>query len=247
MKKVILLFVLLISLSNNINAQNSNDTVVVSGIVSNFEGKPIDSAYVEIKNADFSTEYETYTNDKGEYNLSVKKGKYLALASIKLSEYPNLNPNALPKSQQRLEFWCWNLIVTDNLVLDIHYNRLEIYGVNIFQIQGATPGYTIYCRPMSLTKAQLDPNKNRDFQDAYPNPDELSIKVDINGELVKVNSKEKVKEFVSDGICYGYLIHTDLPKQKVDNPFDIFRIEMEDLKNGDKGEAMYFMEKKHYN
>lgn len=218
---------------------SQNDSVFISGIVSDFKGHSVEGALVEIKHSDFKTAYETLTNEQGQYQIKVLKGDYYAMGSLKMSEYP-IAGSVLPKEEQRLEFWAWNIIAQEDIVLDIKYHRLEVYGVNIFRVQGAHPGYTIYCRPMSLSRGFAEPNKNLDFIDLCPNPDELDITVKINGEIVKINMMQKVKEYVSSGICNGYLLHVPLPKEKTDKEYDIFHIEMTDLKTGDKGEAVSF-------
>lgn len=225
------------------NAQS--DSITISGMVSDFEDQPVDGALVEIKHSNFETAYETLTDKNGQYRLRVSKGKYLALASLKMSEYP-VAGSTLPKEEQRLEFWAWNLIAEEDMLLNIKYDRLEVYGVNVFRVQGAHPGYTIYCRPMSLTRGFSEPGKDLDFVDLCPPPEELEVIVKINGHPVKVNMKEKVKEYVSNGICYAYLLHVDLPSEKANKNYDIFHIEMTDLKNGDKGEAVYFKKKDDY-
>ena len=225
------------------NAQT--DSITISGIVTDFEGQPVDSALVELKYSNFKTAYETLTDNKGQYRLKVLKGRYLALASLKMSEYP-VAGSILPKDEQRLEFWAWNVIAEENLNFNIKYHRLEIYGVNVFRIQGATPGYTIYCRPMSLTRGFSEPDKKLNFIDLCPPPEEVDVKVEINGYPIKVNMKEKVKEYVANGICYGYLLHVNLPIEQTDKNFDIFHIEMTDLKNGDRGEAVYFKNKDNF-
>jgi len=237
----------LISCTAYINAQENikSDFIVISGIVTDFDKNPIDSAFVEIKYSDFSTAYETYSDKNGHYEIHVKKGKYLALASMKLAEYPLAN-SILPKEKQRLEFWCWNLIAEENLTINIRYHRMEVYGLNVFRIQGATPGYTIYCRPMSLTRGFSEPDKNPSQIDLCPNPDELLVSVKINGNPVNVNMKEKVREYVSEGICFAYLFHVDLPEQQGEKLYDILQIEMLDTKTKDKGEALYFIEKEKY-
>ncbi|MDQ2180803.1 carboxypeptidase-like regulatory domain-containing protein [Marinifilum sp. D714] len=221
------------------------DSITISGIVSDFDGQPVDSALVEVKHSNFKTAYETLTDSKGHYSLKVSKGKYFALASLKMSEYP-VAGSILPKDDQRLEFWAWNLIAEEDMILNIKYHRLEVYGVNVFRIQGAHPGYTIYCRPMSLTRGFSEPDKNLDFIDLCPPPEDLEVRVKINGHPVKVNMKEKVKEYVSNGICYGYLLHVDLPSEQANKNYNIFHIEMTDLKNGDQGEAVYFKRKDDY-
>ncbi|MCY1636509.1 carboxypeptidase-like regulatory domain-containing protein [Marinifilum sp. D737] len=225
------------------NAQS--DSITISGMVSDFEDQPVDGALVEIKHPNFKTAYETLTDKNGHYCLRVSKGKYLALASLKMSEYP-VAGSTLPKDDQRLEFWAWNLIAEEDMVLNVKYHRLEVYGVNVFRVQGAHPGYTIYCRPMSLTRGFSEPGKDLDFVDLCPPPEELEVIVKINGHPVKVNMKEKVKEYVSDGICYAYLLHVDLPSEAANKNYNIFHIEMTDLKNGDKGEALCFKKKDDY-
>lgn len=246
MKRNLLLPILLLCIFGiNVNAQN--DSIVITGIVSDFEGNAKDSAFVEIKGGNFgrNSMYETHTDKNGRYSLKVKKGKYLALASMKMCEYPKSNTQLLPEDM-RLEFWAWNVIAEEDMVLNIHYHRLEIYGVTVFKIEGASPGYTIYCRPMSLSKYYSNPDKPIDDTDLCTDPDLLDVKVTVNGVPVKVNMKQKVKEYVSKGICNGYLLHVNAPKELSKKGYDIFRIEMTDLENGDKGEAVYFREKDEY-
>lgn len=244
-RNLVLPILLLCIFSLSVNAQN--DSIVISGIVSDFEGNPADSAFVELKGKNFGREskYETHTDNNGRYFLRVKKGRYLALASMKMCEYPKSNTQLAPEDQ-RLEFWAWNVIADVDQEINIHYHRLEVYGLNVFRIEGATPGYTIYCRPMSLSKYYANPDKPVSETDICTDPDQLKVEVEINGVPTKVNMKQKVKEYVSSGICNGYLLHVNLPKNKSSKPYDIFRVVMTDLENGDKGEAMYYLEKKQY-
>jgi hypothetical protein len=226
------------------NAQN--DSITLSGIVTDFEGFPIDSALVEVKHADFKTAYETLTDSEGKYHLRVLKGEYYAVGALKMSEYP-IAGSTLSKDKQKLEFWAWNVIAEKDLTLNMKYHRLEVYGVNIFRIQGANPSYTIYCRPMSLTKYFSFSKSELNNADLAPSPDKLEVKVEINGVEVKVNHKQKVEEYFSDGMAYGYLINVKLPKEQTKMHYDIFRIVMTDLENGDTGEAVSFKRKDNYN
>ena len=243
MKKPFIVLFLICAI--NFQGKTQHDSITISGVVTDFEGHPVDSALVEVKYSNFKTAYETLTNNNGQYSLKVLKGKYLALASLKMSEYP-VAGSILPKDEQRLEFWAWNVIAEENLNFNIKYHRLEIYGVNVFRIQGATPGYTIYCRPISLTRGFSEPDKKLNFIDLCPPTEEIEVKVEINGHPVKVNMKQKVKEYVANGICYGYLLHISLPTEQTNRNYDVFHIEMTDLKNGDKGEAVSFKRKDNY-
>jgi hypothetical protein len=208
--------------------------VIISGKVSYFDGSPVDSALVEIKNDDFSTAYNTYTDSEGYYELTVKPGNYLALLSVRMDEYPRFS--SLPEEDQKLEFWAWNFIARSDTVIDIRYDRLEIYGLNAFRIYGATPGYTIYCRPMSLGLLHSGND------DLCPEPEDLDIDIEINGSPVELNMVQKVMEFVPGGELYGLLLHVGLPENNVEGEYDLFRLVMRHRTNGDAGEALLYRE-----
>jgi len=210
------------------------EMVTISGRVSHFDGNPVDSALVEIKNDDFSTAYSTHTDSEGYYELTVKPDKYLALLSVRMDEYPRFSK--LPEEEQKLEFWAWNFIARSDTVIDISYDRLEIYGFNAFRIYGATPGYTIYCRPMSLGLLYAGND------DLCPEPEDLDIDIEINGSPVKLNMVQKVKEYVPDGELYGLLLHVGLPENKAQGEYDLFRLVMRHRTNGDAGEALLYRE-----
>jgi len=192
---------------------DDQEMVTISGRVSHFDGNPVDSALVEIKNDDFSTAYSTHTDSEGYYELTVKPDKYLALLSVRMDEYPRFSK--LPEEEQKLEFWAWNFIARSDTVIDISYDRLEIYGFNAFRIYGATPGYTIYCRPMSLGLLYAGND------DLCPEPEDLDIDIEINGSPAKLNMVQKVKEYVPDGELYGLLLHVGLPENKAQGEYDL--------------------------
>jgi hypothetical protein len=216
--------------------EKADDTIMVtiSGRVSHFDGNPVDSALVEIKNNDFSTAYNTYTDSEGYYELTISPGNYLALLSVRMDEYPRFS--SLPEEDQKLEFWAWNFIAPSDTVIDIRYDRLEIYGLNAFRIYGATPGYTIYCRPMSLGLLHSGND------DLCPEPEDLDIDIEINGSPVELNMVQKVREFVPGGELYGLLLHVGLPENKAKGEYDLFRLVMRHRTNGDAGEALLYRE-----
>ena len=231
MKKLILSFLVMTTML----AFGQTDSVTISGIVTDFNGQSIGGALIMIKGYDFGQFIDTTYSDKtGYYSLLVKKGKYSGIAAVRMEDY----------SKTKLEFWAYEVPAYKNLNIDIRYDRLEVYGINIFQVQGAYPGYTIYFRPMSLTRfATAD--MNSEIIDIAPPADMIDIKVNINGESVKVNSIQRVEEFAGKQKMYGYLIQTELGNLVVTN-YDKFQIIVEDKENGDKGEAIYFKEKVKY-
>jgi protocatechuate 3,4-dioxygenase beta subunit len=83
-----LLSSLIFILGINVFAQNEN-TITISGQVTDFDGNPIDSCFVRLCHKNFSTAYKTYSDKTGHYVLeNVKKGDYLALMAIRPEEYP---------------------------------------------------------------------------------------------------------------------------------------------------------------
>ena len=60
--------------------------------------------------------------------------------------------------------------------------------------------------------------------------------------------KQEIKEYF-DATEYGnaYLLTVDMPRhQKNILPYRIFKVELTDLENGDRGEGLYYMEKENY-
>ena len=236
-KNSLLLLGLLIFLFFGSRTQAS-ESIQITGHVTDYSGNPLDSVYVVAMNKIFSPNTGAFTDANGRYQLELQKGKYMALLAIRMHEYPRFS--SLPQEDQRLEYWAWNFIADKDTVINIQYHRLEIYGLNVFRIHGASPGYTIYCRPMSLTRLQ------QEMTDIAPDPQELDIIVEINGKAVKVNMTQKVKEYTQEGELFGYLLHVDFNDDIDENPYDIFRIYMKDTATGDKGEAIYFLENSSY-
>lgn len=231
------IFFMLIAAVHIVGAAEKDDDpslVTIRGKVSHFDGSTVDSALVEIKNDDFSTAYSTYTDSEGYYKLTVSPGNYLVLLSVRMDEYPRFS--SLAEEEQKLEFWAWNFIARSDTVIDIRYDCLEIYGLNAFRIYGATPGYTIYCRPMSLGLLYAGND------DLCPEPEDLDIDVEINGSPVELNMVQKVKEYVPDGELYGLLLHVGLPEKKAKGEYVLFRLVMRHRTNGDAGEALLYRE-----
>lgn len=225
------------------------ETVEISGRVTDFEGRPIDNVTVGWLNPDFNGQYYTTTDADGRYHARIPRGRYANAGGINMEEYPNAG-STLAEKDQRLEYWAWNFLADSDMTFDFRYHRLEIYGVNAFQIQGATLGYTIYFRPMSLTRSQQTekqfPNWERDpdFRgdvSLAPPIDSARIEVTINGEPMKIRMAQEVKEFFWEGVSSnGYLLFVDRPEKNL--PVKTFHIVMEDLGNRDKGEAQYTLE-----
>lgn len=238
-------------ISNNVFAQNG--TITISGQVTDFDGNPTDSCWVALYHNDFSVAYGTFSDKTGHYVLSgVEKGEYMCMYAIRLKEYPR--NNAVPEEEMRLEFWAWNVIADRNLVIHPRYQKLEIYGTNVFRVMGGYPGFFIYFRPMSVTKYLACQKENHLHKknmeekelDLSVRPEYLAVRIFADDELLKINSITPVEEYCGITSISGYLVQVEAPRKKTDKPYILFRVEAENKEFNEKGENLYFYELKNY-
>jgi hypothetical protein len=250
--KQFLLFSLMFILEINVFAQNEN-TITISGKVTDFDGNPIDSCWIVLYHEDFSTAYETVSDKTGHYVLrGVEKGLYLSMYALRLKEYPRVN--TVSGGDMRLEFWAWNVIADRDLIINPRYQKLELYGTTVFQIKGGYPGFFVYFRPMSVTKYisyqqedYLDKKKMEEKStDISVRPEYLDVKIFADDELLKINSITPVEEYGGTQLITGYIVQVDVPKKKSDKPYIIFRVEAQNKEFDEKGENLYFYELKNY-
>lgn len=243
---------LALALGVTAQAQSSN-TITISGKVTDFNNNPVDSSVVRILHKNFDVAYETYTDKDGNYTLKdIDKGRYMAMFAMRPEEYPR--ENKVSKEKMRLEYWAWNIIADNDLTINPSYDRLEIYGTTVYGINGGYPGLFIYFRPMSVTsyisyseflnKSSAEKNIDTSIQ-----PENLTIKVYADDELLKINSIQTIKEYTGkENIpLIGYIVQVDKPKQIAkDKKYTIFKVKAENLEFNEKGESIYFYETKNY-
>lgn len=245
MKSFIILLSILLA-SSPLAAQTEADSVTICGRVTDYNDMPLDSVSVCWQSTTFATITEVLTDKDGYYKARIKKGKYYAMGALNMSQYI-VTGSELPEKDQRLEFWGWNFIADRDTTFDMQYHRMEAYGVHVFNVRGGTPGYTIYVRPMSLTRYQQWAKDKTPESLLAPSPGNAEIAVTINGTATPVRMIQEIKEYFEPG-QYGnaYLLFVDPVKTRNGLPYDIFRIRITDKENGDKGEAVYFREKEQF-
>lgn len=255
MKRPLLLAIALLAFSAG---ASERETFVISGRVSDFNGRPIEGAAVLLKNRAFENLYETLSDGSGKYSLEVKKGDYYCLYAIKLSEY----------RVSRLEYWAWNVPVYEDMVINPRYDRMEIYGINVFEPQ-VTPQetYMLYFRPMSLrktlaiasrqgvderkfrnagqTEGLLDGKDNLiDMAPAAITVDELAI--EINGVRAKIVGINKIKEYARGFTMFGYNVQV-LKPDKATRPelkYDRISITLRSSETGEIGKGETFIKRR---
>lgn len=265
--KVAVLILAAIFYLGNSFAQTTRDSVTISGTVTDYNGQPIDSCSIFWQNPSFGEVRQALTDRDGKYIARIPSGKYQSMAAVKLSAYPHTAKPGLSEADQRLEFWAWDFIADRDTTVDIRYHRMEAYGLRVFRIPGAMPAYQIYVRPMSLTRflqesstgavehaqhvADVEQEAVTEQAKAIlfaPPADKLKVVVRIDGEEVPVLMKQEIKEyFQADQWGNAYLLTVDRPEKATSNlPYRVFKVELTDLENGDRGEGLYYMEKEDY-
>lgn len=230
-------------------AQTAENTITISGRVTDFDDKPISNCEISILYSNFSEAYVTHSDKDGYYSISnVEKGKYMALYALVIDEYPRKLKVA--EKDMRLEFWAWNIIADKDLTINPRYHRLELYGTTVFKQNGGYPGIMLYTRPMSLGRMltygqAMYENKSKAEEariDISAEPEDIEFKVWADDEPVTVRSVQPVLEYVGGGRQMAYLLYIDLPEKKSGN-YCIFRVEGHHRAyGGEKGENVYFYE-----
>jgi len=213
------------------------DSVKISGYVRDFDGNPLDSVVVHLKDKNFSDLFTTYSDKFGYYELIIPASNYYCMYAIQESQY----------GKSRLEFWGWNIPAYKDLNINPSYNRLEVYGVNIFEPQVEPfETYMVYFRPMSLTRVL--PLKDKDLNNYDIAPDSLTrndIVIKMNGDSARIVNITKVSEIARGKRLFGYLIQ--FIKSNSANPelkdYDKIEITVTDPGNGDKGKSISYVKR----
>jgi len=176
----------------------------IYGKVRDYDGNPLSGADVLIKNKSFEDLFSSVSDENGNYEVTVEAGTYEAIGIFK--DYPD----------KMLEYWGWHIKVDGNFELDVRINRLEVYGMNVYRVQGGYPSLSIYFRPMSLPMLNRIKQKE-DIQalkllDIAPELSISSIKAYVNHKRVEVLEVSKVRERVGqDQTMFAYIVQVDLP------------------------------------
>lgn len=183
----------------------------ITGIISDKNGKAMNKVSVILMDKNFKEITSTMTNKDGEYCLNPEGNHYPFMVAFK--DY----------KEKYLEFWCHNINLNKDIVINGSIDKLEIYGLHCFRILGAYPSLTVYFRPMSLEKY------NNGEADISPNITNDSIKAFINNEDIKILKVNKIKEYCGDTCLTAYLMQVSLPEGLLHKSENLLDIEILDL------------------
>jgi hypothetical protein len=224
-------------------------TAKITGIVTDFKNSPIPGAEVIIKNKKFEDVAVASTDARGAFELTVGKGRYMALYACK--DY----------SVNNLEFWSWNLIVDKDLVINPRIDGLEVYALNAFMVPVWPPTMQLYFRPMSLKRVKKDGGvkklkedekmKDGAFFDIAPRLTPPDIDAEVNGERVQILELNRGKEYNSKPQdakaqeIWSYLMQTSLPKDQDGKIWHIC-VTLKDTDTKEQGEGCLSWERPNY-
>ena len=253
MKNIVLITTLVLLIAS---CKNDN-YFEVSGKVTDFEGQPLDSVTIRLKNKAFENVYETLSDKDGNYSMTVKEGDYYSLYAIKLPEY----------RVNRLEYWTWNVPVHKNITINPQYNRMEIYGMHVFEPQ-VTPQetYMVYFRPMSLTKTlqfaseqKVEKQKFETVEKAETllnqsnkiinmSPDSISpqeLVIEINGVKSEILEINKITEYARGFKMYGYVVQIQKPEnsKRIDSDYDLISVILNSKETNEIGKGEAFVKR----
>lgn len=226
------------------------DCVTISGRVTDYDGRAVDSCNVMLYNPDFSVAYEAVSDSAGCYSIEgIAKGDYACVYAMRIKEYPRMQQVA--PEDMRLEFWAWNVIADRNIRLDIRYDKLELYGTTAFYEYGGRGELLIYTRPMSVTKVLAYDN----YQDkamaekeckVTVAPEYMDFEVYADGRQLKVMSVQPLSLTNSNGNVQNddcYLLQTELPaelRRRPGKPCEI-RVVGHNRQYDEWGESVYYL------
>ena len=183
---------------------------VIKGMMVDKDGDGVKEALVCLKGKRFENLYTTMTNEFGEYEMEITAGDYPYLMSVK--EY----------GTQCLEFWCQDLVIDEELIINGVIDQLEIYGLKVFKVDGAYPALMVYFRPMSLQRV-LECEENIA-------PEVASIEIKVNKEELTVYVVNEVEEFIGEGeTLRAYLMHVSMPRAGLKDDLNYLSLKIQDV------------------
>ena len=190
--------------------------MILDGYIKDKNNQPVDAALVEMKDNSFETLFTTFTDADGYYKFDIPSGYYPFFFAVK------------GYKETGLEYWCQDIVLDGDIRLNAKIDTLEVYGLHAFAVKGGGSGLMVYFRPMALDKFL------QGCQDIAP--DEIDIKVYVDGNEQAVVNTNKVYEYAGAYKMSAYLVQIDTQTADSWNKLDA---EIWD-KNGNYGAASIF-------
>lgn len=239
-----IIVVILICLSFNAFA---SATITITGAVTDKFGKPVSKCDVFFNRTEWIKDESIHVtcDENGLYSAEIEPGLYNSVYVCDEEQY----------GKTALEFWGWNLVLTESQTLDAQFDTLEVFSLSTWASNGGSPSMFASFRPMSL-KNDKQPNyttvqKDKKLLaviDISPAIDTSSIKgfiddhplslIDFHWVYEKVSSCDGFPNNIdtSDG-CYMPMLIAQFAKPALEKGLHTFRLDLKDSENGDFGQG----------
>lgn len=162
---------------------------MLTGYTCDKMGNPVPGTIVELKDEYFQTVSSAISDENGYYTLKAEEKIYPYLVAVK------------SYAQENLEYWCQNVDLRQNLQLNPHFDKLEVYGLHPFVVRGGSSPFMAYFRPMSLIKFLGG--------EADIAPEIAQIDAKLDGHPAKVLHINPVKEINGGEELTAYLVQLE--------------------------------------
>jgi len=133
--------------------------------------------------------------------------------------------------------------VDRDLTINPRYDKLELYGFQVFEVLGASPHLFAYVRPMSIGKYV----ETRNMEDISVDPKDIEFEIFSGDEKLIIRSVQSIYEYHEEGrSSTAFIIQFDKPIT-IDANYNIFKlIATHNAFGGEKGENWYFRKRVNY-
>lgn len=244
LKLLIAVWLSLSIVSSGAASAQATDTVVVTGKVTDRDGKPITKCDIFFNKEKWITDssINAKCDASGSYRIEIPKGHYNSIYICDEDKY----------GKTALEFWGWNLDFHKNRTLDAAFDKLEVFSLAAWNSNGGANSIFASFRPMSVEKTKspkihilekLGPEAT--VFDITPNIDMNSVTAKVDGIPVKVKSLQWIYEqsdsctgIAQSGFCYMPVAIIQLARPTLEEGTHLLRIRIMDKDTGAMGEGV---------
>lgn len=239
------LFLLLCLSTGSALAENK---ITITGEVTDKHGKPVAKCDVFFNRTQWIKDDSVHVtcDENGVYTAQIEPGLYNSVYVCDEEQY----------GKTALEFWGWNLALTESQTLDARFDTLEVFSLSTWASNGGSNSVFASFRPMSLAKAKephYNTTKNGDKTiaviDITPVVNAASIKgfiddqpltlLGFNWAYEKVPSCDGFPDSIdtSEG-CYMPMLIAQFDKPDLAEGLHTLRVDLYDAKTGDFGQGV---------
>jgi len=236
-------FLVLISLL--LSSFISHASITIQGTVTDANGLPVSKCDVFFNDEKWITDESVHVqcDDKGRYSAKIEKGLYNSIYICDEEKY----------GKTALEFWGWNLNLTESQTIDAAFDTIEVYSLSTWASNGGSNSIFTSFRPMSLNKAKYKNQKVNSkvvaILDISPPIVSSSINGFINNQPLnllnynwayeKLNScKGFPKNIDTSNGCYMPMIIAQFTKPKLNIGQHTLKVKLVDSITGNIGEGI---------